>query len=59
MMTECLILTLPIITIILSVRLIRDNLLTIATLCGAIAGVALGLSLKSMGDGIYTSRQSR
>merc|ERR1712115_256967 len=39
-------------------RLIRDNLLTIATLCGAIAGVALGLSLKSMGDGIYTSRQA-
>ena len=30
-----------------------------ATLCGAIAGVALGLSLKSMGDGIYTPRQAR
>ena len=40
-------------------RFIRDNLLTMATLCGAIAGVALGLSLKSMGDGIYTPRQAR
>merc|ERR1712051_16586 len=39
-------------------RFIRDNLLTMATLCGAIAGVALGLSLKSMGDGIYTPRQA-
>jgi len=36
----------------------RDNLLTTATLLGVIAGVSLGLSLKSVGDGIYTARQS-
>merc|ERR1712063_86367 len=29
-----------------------------ATLMGVIAGVSLGLSLKSVGDGIYTARQA-
>merc|ERR1711962_981926 len=39
-------------------RFIRDNLLTVATLAGVIAGVSLGLTLKSVDDGIYTARQA-
>lgn len=39
-------------------RFFKDNLLTLATMTGAAAGVALGLSLKSMGDGIYTPREA-
>jgi len=36
----------------------KDNMITMATLLGVIAGVTLGLSLKSVGDGIYTARQA-
>merc|ERR1711892_28901 len=36
----------------------KDNLLTFATLLGVIAGVTLGLTLKSVGDGIWTERQA-
>jgi hypothetical protein len=40
-------------------RFLRDHLLTLATLAGAVAGVSLGLGLKSMGDGLYSARQAR
>jgi len=39
-------------------RFLKDNLLTIATLVGVIAGVSLGLTLKTVDDGIYTYRQA-
>jgi len=36
----------------------KENFITMATLLGVIAGVSLGLSLKSVGDGVYTARQA-
>jgi len=36
----------------------KDNLLTMATLLGVVAGVSLGLALKSLDDGIWSSRQA-
>merc|ERR1712212_557373 len=37
---------------------LKENLLTMATLTGVIAGVSLGLSLKTLDDGIWTARQA-
>jgi len=37
---------------------LKENLLTMATLTGVIAGVSLGLSLKALDDGIWTARQA-
>jgi len=37
---------------------LKDNLITMATLMGVVAGVSLGLTLKSLDDGIWTTRQA-
>jgi len=37
---------------------LKENILTMATLTGVVAGVSLGLALKSMDDGIWTARQA-
>eukprot|EP00092_Neocalanus_flemingeri_P054435 GFUD01064099.1.p1 GENE.GFUD01064099.1~~GFUD01064099.1.p1 ORF type:complete len:528 (+),score=150.58 GFUD01064099.1:138-1721(+) len=37
---------------------LRENILTMATLMGVVAGISLGLSLKSLDDGIWTARQA-
>lgn len=39
-------------------KFLKDNLLTVATLLGVIAGVTLGLTLKSMGEGVWSARQA-
>jgi len=39
-------------------KILKDNLLTLATLFGVIAGMSLGVGLKSVGDGIWTERQA-
>lgn len=39
-------------------KFLKDNLLTIATLLGVVAGVTLGLTLKTVDDGIWSARQA-